>query len=49
MKKDINTKIHYSCGHDIHPACNQDVKECISCKANEETMIWKFVNLKDKV
>jgi len=26
MRKDIETKIHYTCGHDIHPACNQDVK-----------------------
>lgn len=50
MRKDIDTKIHYySCGHDIHPVCNQDVKECMACKFEEETMIWKFVNLKDKV
>jgi len=23
--------IHYRCGHEIHPACGQDVRECFLC------------------
>jgi hypothetical protein len=23
--------VHYKCGHEVHPPCSQDVRECIIC------------------
>lgn len=43
--------VHYHCGHEVHPSCGQDVRECMICLEDMDAIFEKKIDalLKTKV